>query len=545
MSIRPVNLDEFAETSFEDIEATVSPVNWPRSNTTRQISPASSPLKAQGGPPSTASSESTTFSKNQKRYSTHTESDEDGSAFLDDFEEFRGKKRDDDLVKRHFIQNYDSDTIKHGPGIVEGDNGYDNDEDELATLTQRFAKHMQPSSTNGRNLSGISRPRKQVGSSFHKQPQSMLNLRGHSRDRKPSNGRPYELANSRSASNLRVASRLNPSTVQYKKSMPALSRYDIIREENERDDYDEAFEDDLKFEKSLLQPQFLSDDDDKSPLNLSPSQYTVTADDSLLTPQLHKRHFEWVKPSQLGMFREPAKSSKPKKRLSASRRLKTIKQEIDHNTPMKKGRMVYNPETLTWEGNEQALSKFRDVDTFDKKAIVIKEKPELQPPDEGGKRSKFKQHGKVVGRMMFDQENLCWVRVDGNEKNPFKEIPEFFPRTSNVNVPGTGMNGVSSKRSQSHFAPTRESGRFASTATTRFHSLGTNPSLHDSTFSVDSKTLERFYHEENRWSKKVGGWFILRDVESEEYDADEGLPDSKGNDYMYEIRNMVISSARN
>ncbi|SCU86574.1 LAFA_0E01684g1_1 [Lachancea sp. 'fantastica'] len=543
MSIRPVNLDDFAETSFEDIEATVSPVNWPRSDAAKHISTASSPLKTQGGPPSTASSESTTFSNNKKRYSTHTESDEDGSAFLDDFEEFRGKKRDDELLKRHFIQDFDVDTIKHGP-VFEGDNEQSDDEDEVRTLTKRFAQQMRPA-TKSRNLSGTSRSKTQSGSSFHKQPQSMLNLRGTSRERKPSNGRPYEIANSRSASNLRVASRHNPKTVQYKKSMPILSRYDIIREENERDDYDEAFEDDLKFEKSLLQPQFLSDDDNKSPLNLSPSQYTVTADDSLLTPQLHKRHYEWVKPSQLGNFREPARSSKPKKRLSASRRLKTIKQEIDHNTPMKKGRMIYNPETLTWEGNEQALSKFRDVDTFDKKAIIIQEKPELQPPDESGKRSNFKQHGKVVGRMMFDQENLCWVRVDGNEKNPFKEIPDFLPRTNIANASGMGTNGVSSKRSQSHFAPSRENGRFPSTATTRFHSLGTNPSSHDSTFTVDSKTLERFYHEENRWTKKVGGWFIPRDVEMEEYDADEGLPDSKGSDYMYEIRNMVISSARN
>ncbi|SCU86164.1 LAME_0D04786g1_1 [Lachancea meyersii CBS 8951] len=551
MSIRPVNIDEFTETSFEDLEATVSPVNWPGSNRQQQLSSTSSPLKNTGGPLSTASSESTTFSNNNKRYSTHTESDEDGSAFLDDFEEFQGKNRDEELLKRHFVQpgldNYD---IRERDGFKDEGEDEDEDEDELQALTQRFAQHMQPSKKN-RNLRGITRTRHPFGLPSNKHPQSMLNLRGPSKDRKSSSGQPHELANSRSASSLRAAGRLHSKGIQYKKSMPVLSRYDVIREEdNDRDDYDDAFEDDLKFEKSLLQPQFLSDDEDKSPLNLSPSQYTVTADDSLLTPQLQKRHLEWIRPSQLAMFREPQRHSKTKKRLSANRRLKTIKQEIDHNTPMKKGRMVYNPETLTWEGNEQALSRFRDVDTFDKKAIVIKEKPDLPPPHESkaSKRSNSKQHGKVVGRMMFDQENLRWIRIDGNEKDPFGEIPDFNPRMNGNNAfhRGGGVGGeLSSKRSQSQFAPSREGGRFTSTATTRFHSLGANPSLHDPTFNVDSKTLERFYHEENRWSKKVGGWFILRDAEMDEYDENQGLPDPKGNSYMYEIRNMVISSARN
>lgn len=228
-------------------------------------------------------------------------------------------------------------------------------------------------------------------------------------------------------------SRLGSKGIQYKKSMPTLSRYDMIREEDEQDNYNEEFEDELKFEKGLLQPQFLTEDNLQSPLDLSPSQYTITADDSLLTPHLHKRHHEWVKPNQLDMFREPLRHEKPalrsrsKSSLSANHRLKTIKQEIDHNTPMKKGRMVYNPETLKWEGNEQALSKFRDIDSFDKKALVIKGKPSLHPPREKTSSAGLdaRQHGKVVGRMMFDQENLRWIRVDGNEYDPFADIPDY------------------------------------------------------------------------------------------------------------------------
>ncbi|SCV02065.1 LANO_0F14950g1_1 [Lachancea nothofagi CBS 11611] len=538
MSIRPVVLEDFPETSFEDIETTVSPVNWPKPYKSHQ----SSPLKEGGGAPSTASSESTTFSNNKKRYSTHTESDEEGSAFLDDFEEFRGKGTTDDLVQTHFAQREEEDGSPFDERLE--------DRDELDTLTKRFENKVDLKS---RNLSGISRPKPTLSRSF-KQPQSMLNLRERTGKQIPSSNRPHELTNSRSATSLRPGSRLGSRGIQYKNSMPVLSRYDIIREENEHENYNDEFEDDLKFDKGLLQPQFLTEDDLKSPLNLSPSQYTITADDSLLTPQLHKRHREWIKPSQLNMFREPLRHNKPSttklnntKKLSVNHRLKTIKQEIDHNTPMKKGRMIYNPETLSWEGNEKALSKFRDVDSYDKKAIIIQGKPDLKPPREKKSSSKLgaKQHGKVVGRMMFDQENLCWIRIDGDEKDPFKEIPDFIP-PSNVQS-GYPMKGLSSKRSQSQFGPNRQSlsGRFSSSATTRYHSLSTGPSSHDSTFNIDSKTLEKFYHEENKWSRKVGGWFILRDAEMDEYDNEQGLPDPKSNGYMYEIRNMVISSARN
>ncbi|SCU79741.1 LADA_0B02872g1_1 [Lachancea dasiensis] len=539
MSIRPVNLEDFTETSFEDVDTTTSPVNWAKSVRSRQ----SSPLKETGGPPSSTSSESTTFSNNKKRYSTHTESDDDGEGFLDEFEEFRGKSPSEEVLKKHFTQT----PLATGRGRLLEENLNEVD-DEMDALTENFVKNTSVSS---RNLSGITGNKLSSGRSV-KQPQSMLNLRD---AKKPSfrGKQAHELTNSRSASNLRAGHRLGPKTVRYKKSMPVLSKYDIIREEDEQDNYKDEFEEDLKIDRNLLQPQFLSEDNLKSPLNLSPNQYTITADDSLLTPQLHKRHREWIKPSQLNMFREPLRREKrgskytDGSKLSASHRLKTIKQEIDHNTPMKKGRMVYNPETLTWEGNEQALSKFRDVDSFDKKAIVIQGKPDLQVLRDRKSSTALgsRPRGKVVGRMMFDQENLRWVRIDGSEKDPFAEIPDYIPAASAPTA--FTRKGLASKRSQSQFGPIRNElgGRFSSSATTRFHSLGATSNSHDPTFNIDSKTLERFYHEENRWSRKVGGWFIPRDTEMEKFEDGQGLPDSKNNSYMYEIRNMVISSARN
>lgn len=535
MSIRPVNIDEFTETSFEDIEASVSPTNW------KKRSQQSSPLRDVAAAPSTASSESTTFSNDKKRYSTHTESDEDGGAFLDDFEEFHGKAGRDEIVKSHFENVNLEPTFRPSTEAQESEG-----DDELQELTRRFGNKFDIKS---RHLSGAQRPR----SAFKtfKQPQSMMDLRESTT--RPSSRSSHELTNSKSASNLRSGSRLGPRGIQYKKSVPALSKYDMIREEDEQDNYNDEFEDELKFEKSLLQPQFLPKEDEGSLLDLSPSQYTITADDSILTPQLHKRHRDWVRPSQLEMFREPLRHEKPavkhrgSRKLSVSHRLKTIKQEIDHNTPMKKGRMVYNPETLKWEGNEQALAKFRDVDSFDKKALVIQGRPDLQPPRErsSSTRSGTRKHGKVVGRMMFDQDNLRWIRLDGDEKDPFAEIPDYIPPVS-FSEPSLKKK-LPTKRSQSQFAPSRDQygGRYPSSATTRYHSLNTPSSSSDPTFNIDSKSLERFYHEENKWSKKVGGWFILGDAEAEGYGADQELPDPKNNSYMYEIRNMVMSSARN
>ena len=70
----------------------------------------------------------------------------------------------------------------------------------------------------------------------------------------------------------------------------------------------------------------------------------------------------------------------------------------------------------------------------------------------------------------------------------------------------------------------------------------------NSTFHLSSRALEKFYHEENRWCKKLAPWFIPQDETiisvDEETIMDESTVSSKRKSYMYEIRNMVINSTK-
>lgn len=173
MSIRPVNLEEFTETSFEDIDTTISPTNWKKDKSQR-----SSPLRETAAVPSSASSESTTFSNSKQRYSTHTESDEDGNAFLDDFEEFHGKARDDDIIRSHFAgPNRKATKFEARSETETEDEAYDED---LEGLTSRFGDKFDIKT---RNLTGVRRPLS--ASRAFRQPQSMLELRESTTDSRP------------------------------------------------------------------------------------------------------------------------------------------------------------------------------------------------------------------------------------------------------------------------------------------------------------------------------------------------------------------------
>lgn len=66
----------------------------------------------------------------------------------------------------------------------------------------------------------------------------------------------------------------------------------------------------------------------------------------------------------------------------------------------------------------------------------------------------------------------------------------------------------------------------------------------DPAFQLNSKLLEKFCHEENRWNRKVGGWFILGNKESESRTLEDLDKTQKHRSYMFEIRNMVINSTR-
>lgn len=556
-------MDTVPETSFEDVDGTFGYKE-------EALSPHLGPTSA-----TSATTDSTTFS--EKRYSSSTElaSDEDILNYGSDFEEYQ---RGDDVhldIDSRFKDKSDGD--------------------DLLDLQEQLEKKLSINLRPGYE----SKPKNTVSQSTLRQPKSMMNLASRRSGTGWSSTGFRPLPNSRSYMNLKPR---NKRELTYKTSMPSLQnnntvnynrrRSNMVNNGNEGDfnrfspflrknynsvglefeDDEDArnFEDDFEdpnenfdFNERVAYPDYLDDEKGvfEPTLKLSPSQYEIEHDDSLLTPQLyHRKHHDTNPP--LDSYREKMQHAGTRVRTSTYRnepksvrlRLKTIKQEIDHNSPMKRGKMKYNPKDKKWEGNEDVLKKFENVENIDRKAFLIKNKrsssPIMKTFASSTKINVPSQHGKIVGKMKFDEQNLRWLRVDGEDADPFEGITDVLPKSQSSPTKSVKFQGFpathSSTRSQSHLPFARDNpNRFASSDSTRFHSLNVVPTT-DPTFQITSKQLERFYREENKWSRKVGRWFILGSTTSDNNGTEQPpLSSIKDRGYMYEIRNMVLSSAHN
>ena len=144
-----------------------------------------------------------------------------------------------------------------------------------------------------------------------------------------------------------------------------------------------------------------------------------------------------------------------------------------------------------------------------------------------------------------------------NEIDPFEGMDDTLPtliRNNRNHDPQ--RTSPSFPRSYSQKNPAREILRPPSQELLKFRSMGRMSNAYSrqgstlsdtkSLFQVNSKALEGFYHNENKWQKKVGGWFSLPEngIDSTFSDIpNESLITSdKNKNYMYEIRNMVLNS---
>ncbi|AET39764.1 Bfa1p Ecym_4749 [Eremothecium cymbalariae DBVPG len=594
-NVRPLVVEEATETSFEEIESTFDigmhdrPIelqsyfkvdrkaNYPKLT----ISAINKGFLEAPVPSTISSSGSTTLSnKDIKRYSTYTESDEE--EILDDFVEFSTNEKVDDWLQ-HKGRDFDLDVFKENEG-----------EDELLELQEQLERRLTFLDSNESVKSVPSNPFRSSVTNGQMPPQvkPALNfLSGYPSDTLQRSPKPKVMqgANSksftrsltsRSVLNLRSNGKnreLSEHRLNYKKSMPILSRNkNSIPEEDEdkysgdnivrnqqvhrKHHYNKESEithtdfatvsnkNELKLELGPVKPQFVIHDED--PLNLSPTQYTITRDDTLLTPQLHKVQ---KKHKNLDEFKE-VDHRKPKtkpKKISACYRLKTIKQEIDHNTPMKSGRMSYNPKLMKWEGNEEILDRFKILDKMDsnKALLITKNRHKLTSPariiNTGSVSSN--RDGKIVGKMIFDEENLRWLSLEGREFDPFIDIDETIKSkpVPQDHLSPPPVKTVKFQRSQSQLtAPQRPAAKAERSSTIRYHSLHTYTAKNP-IFQINSRSLEKFYHEENRWSRKIGGWFTSDSTENSRSNKTEPSTKDGSGSYMYEIRNMVMNSARN
>ncbi|KAG7820162.1 hypothetical protein KL928_001599 [Ogataea angusta] len=123
-------------------------------------------------------------------------------------------------------------------------------------------------------------------------------------------------------------------------------------------------------------------------------------------------------------------------RLTKEGKLKMIRSLGRARARQVMGNMVYNPEEMKWQGNEEDLSLFESQSS--RRPALLK-KSSMQ-------RSQSSKNLQVVGNMVYDDEKLRWVSMTGKyEDDPFanfddtirdppkrKREPKIVPKTSHT-----------------------------------------------------------------------------------------------------------------
>jgi hypothetical protein len=160
--------------------------------------------------------------------------------------------------------------------------------------------------------------------------------------------------------------------------------------------------------------------------------------------------------------------------------------------------MCYNPETFQWEGNDNALSAFEVPASSPSTGSVPQQvvRPETATPRPALITNIGATKGvQVVGGMVFDPQNMCWLKLgpqaksersdtlDGfnaleDDEDVFKDIPDLEERTL-ASSDGGGNPRVSDVN---HEWPVGEE------------------------FDVGPEFVRRQREEEDRWRKKCHLW---------------------------------------
>ncbi|KAF3154458.1 hypothetical protein TWF225_005875 [Orbilia oligospora] len=140
--------------------------------------------------------------------------------------------------------------------------------------------------------------------------------------------------------------------------------------------------------------------------------------------------------------------------------------------------MVYNPTTFRWEGNEHA------VRGFEKEEFL----PTALPRPALISSVKSSKNIQVVGKMVFDPNHMCWLKVDDtgsdDEANALADIDDLKDTNSMT------------ERS------TRDSA----------HGASLNDLMTAEEFDVGPEFTRRQREEEQRWRRKVSGWISSNDA---------------------------------
>ncbi|KAK4155216.1 hypothetical protein C8A00DRAFT_42100 [Chaetomidium leptoderma] len=204
-----------------------------------------------------------------------------------------------------------------------------------------------------------------------------------------------------------------------------------------------------------------------------------------------------------GNFNVQPQSLLPTSRAKKLRRSPQSKPHLISNlnpprdTKMVKG-MFYNPETFQWEGNDNALSAFEVSASSPSTASVlphlVRERETATPRPALITNIGPTKGVQVVGGMVFDPQNMCWLKLGPQAKSEKSDTLD-------------GFNALDDDEDVFKDIPDLEERTMAS-------SDGGNPRVSDvnhewpvgEEFDVGPEFVRRQREEEDRWRKKCNTW---------------------------------------
>ncbi|KAK5959642.1 Bfa1p PWA37_003002 [Arxiozyma heterogenica] len=256
-------------------------------------------------------------------------------------------------------------------------------------------------------------------------------------------------------------------------------------------------------------------------------------------------------------------------------RIKTIKQTIDsnnldtisvkhynNNNDVDDENIYYNPQTSQWiknidDNDDDLVHRFDEMNIHGKKRMNSKNKDQIYSL-KNLKRRSHSRKPTIVNNMVLDEKNQRWVSISGDEPDPFVDIPDFPTSTIKQKNSSIFLRSHSSRQDEpltrkitKNFPREYSSMNqklIRSSSMWNFNSNNDNNITNK--YFIDSYTLEKFYHEENKWNKMVGSWFVAGinkpDIMNKHdiLTTNSTLTNQDRNSFMYEIRNMVMNSTR-
>lgn len=176
--------------------------------------------------------------------------------------------------------------------------------------------------------------------------------------------------------------------------------------------------------------------------------------------------------------------------------------------------MKWNPQTLRWEGNDQALREFDAAMAPNRPALIT----QLTGSSVGSPVGPFASGARRVGNMIFDPGRMCWISTlspEDEEPDVFAHLADDEEDTNVWEAQGGTIRAVPSRNSSSLVSETSSSAassRIESPVSTRSRAQSPSDSGSERgsrasmVYDVDDTFLDTCRLAEERHRQEMRGW---------------------------------------